>query len=528
MRDAQRLRDILIEQYTFDEKRTKLLANPTRSEIIDAFDITLGLAAASEDHVLIFYAGHGHWDEDARQGYWLPADARHNSRANWISNSDIRDLIRGVKNKHTLLISDACFSGGIFKERKAFANSGAVLDKITMYPSRKAMTSGTLKTVPDESVFVDFLFRRLESNEDRWLSASQLFASIEEGVMANVDNKPQFGTIHGAGDEGGDFVFVRREVKDDGSEASQVPDSFSGTLALFASHPGAVKVDGVAVGTVEPGRIKQFIVSPGTHFVQVEATHCVPWLQKVDVQSGENTAVEVILEEIETDQPSVKSNTLGMEFVRIMPGTFVMGSNGSVKNEAPAHHVEITRMFYMSKYPVTQAQWEAVMGTNPSLYNVGENHPVEKVSWRQVQQFVAVLNKEDESYRLPTEAEWEYACRAGSASKYFFGDEPGDLGRYAVVDNHDHHAPVGTREPNPWGLYDMLGNVWEWVEDWYSETYYSESPLRDPAGPPTGKDRVMRGGAFDYEAEFCRSATRFGDAPGYHGENVGFRLVWVI
>jgi len=160
--------------------------------------------------LLIFYAGHGYWDEHIEQGYWLPMDARSNNQYDWISNSTIRDAIRGLKTKHTLVVSDACFSGSIFKVRTTPLSPNQSFRKIYQRTSRRAMTSGTLKTVPDKSVFAEHFVKQLKSNTANFLDALTLFTSIKDAVIFNSSNFPQYGVIHDAGDEGGDFIFVRR------------------------------------------------------------------------------------------------------------------------------------------------------------------------------------------------------------------------------------------------------------------------------------------------------------------------------
>ncbi len=167
----------------------------------------------SNDNLLIFYAGHGYWDEDARQGYWWARDAAANDPSNWLSNSDVREQIRSIKSAHTLLISDACFSGGIFRSRSASAVVNASLDIQMLYrlPSRRAITSGTMTTVPDNSVFFDYLVQRLEQNQEPFLTSQQLFDSFRQAVINNSLVVPQDGVIAEAGDEGGDFVFVRKD-----------------------------------------------------------------------------------------------------------------------------------------------------------------------------------------------------------------------------------------------------------------------------------------------------------------------------
>ena len=209
--DARALKQVLRTYYTFEEENVTLLQNPTRSEIIESFD-ALNSKVSERDHLLVFYAGHGIWDERLNQGFWLPADASMHSKAQWLSNSTIRDYIRGIQSKHTLLITDACFSGSIFKERGAtFADGRAMLEMYKL-PSRKAMTSGALKTVPDKSVFVKYLTKNLADNSQPLLSAEDLFRTFKIAVINNSSNGqvPQYGPIREAGDEGGDFIFLRR------------------------------------------------------------------------------------------------------------------------------------------------------------------------------------------------------------------------------------------------------------------------------------------------------------------------------
>ena len=207
--DAQRLYDVLINEYLFEEVNVTMLKNPTREDIINALDRMEGVIKET-DNLLFFYAGHGYWDENTQKGYWLPSDASQNSTANWIRNSSISGYIRGIKSKHTLLIADACFSGSIFKTRSAFGSTNMAIERLNKLPSRKAMTSGTLKEVPDKSVFVEYLVKRLYENDEKYLPSEQLFFSFKPAVLNNSNNIPQFGEIKDAGDEGGDFIFIRK------------------------------------------------------------------------------------------------------------------------------------------------------------------------------------------------------------------------------------------------------------------------------------------------------------------------------
>jgi formylglycine-generating enzyme required for sulfatase activity len=225
-----------------------------------------------------------------------------------------------------------------------------------------------------------------------------------------------------------------------------------------------------------------------------------------------------------TDAPRSKGSlNVQIEFVRIPAEEFMMGSENGNSNERPVHQVRISRDFEMGKYQVTQAQWEAVMGNNPSNFK-GADRPVETVSWDDAQEFIKKLNEKDSSYdyRLPTEAEWEYAARAGST-----GDYAGDLDAMAWYgDNSGSKThPVGQKQPNAWGLYDMHGNVWEWVQDeWHSD--YKGAPTDGSAWEDSsGSDRVSRGGSWGITGQYCRSAIRDGPPPDDRHRFLGFRLV---
>ncbi|MDR1243098.1 MAG: formylglycine-generating enzyme family protein [Deltaproteobacteria bacterium] len=226
----------------------------------------------------------------------------------------------------------------------------------------------------------------------------------------------------------------------------------------------------------------------------------------------------------------IYTNSIGMEFILIPSGSFMMGAGrfeDADADEKPQHLVTISKPFYLGKYEVTQEQWVAVMESNPSGFK-GWNNPVETVSRDEALEFIKRLNRQEghSRYRLPTEAEWEYAARAGSAGAYSFGDAAGQLEKYAWYERNSRRAthPVGQKQPNARGLYDMHGNVWEWVEDWYGERYYADSPGTDPKGPSSGSGRVKRGGSWDRDAEDCRSAYRRSREPDSSDCSIGFRL----
>jgi formylglycine-generating enzyme required for sulfatase activity len=216
--------------------------------------------------------------------------------------------------------------------------------------------------------------------------------------------------------------------------------------------------------------------------------------------------------------------------VYISPGTFMMGSPESEEdrdNDEDRHEVTLTQGYYLQTTEVTQGQWQAVMGDNPSYFeSCGADCPVEMVSWDDIQEFIKELNQRDSDYqyRLPTEAEWEYAARAGSETRFGFGDSDETLKEYAwFKDNSGREThPVSEKRPNKWGLYDMHGNVYEWCQDRYGD--YPTGSVTDPQGPSSGAYRVLRGGSWYYGARNCRSAIRLRSSPDDRYDDDGFRL----
>ena len=234
-----------------------------------------------------------------------------------------------------------------------------------------------------------------------------------------------------------------------------------------------------------------------------------------------------------TPAPGEERSFKGIQFVWIPPGRFRMGSHyddpARQDDEIP-HIVTLTRGFWLGKYEVTQAQWTHVMGENPSHFHEDSaNHPVERVSWDDCREFVRRMNFHGGDFRLPTEAEWEYAARAGQSTADSLPDDPGQRPPLAWYDaNSDSEThPAATTQPNAWGLYDMAGNVWEWCNDYYAP--YPAHRVADPTGPQVGQYPVLRGGAWTSDAAQCRAARRtiFVDANHRPRNDAGLRLVRV-
>ena len=215
--------------------------------------------------------------------------------------------------------------------------------------------------------------------------------------------------------------------------------------------------------------------------------------------------------------------------VYVEGGTFMMGSNDKDADdcEKPVHEVRLDS-YYISKYPVTQGQWLGIMGYNPSEFKGDLQRPVEEVSWGDCQEFIKRLNaKTGKKYRLPTEAEWEYAARGGKYSKGYKYAGSNDIEKVAWYwDNADGTThTVGKKQANELGLYDMSGNVWEWCSDWYGKDYYGKSPLSNPQGPTNGKYRVLRGGSWINDAVLCRATYRILIIPSIRFSSYGLRLL---
>jgi len=235
------------------------------------------------------------------------------------------------------------------------------------------------------------------------------------------------------------------------------------------------------------------------------------------------------------------------EMVLIPAGEFLMGDDRGEDDEKPAHRVHLGD-FYMDICEVTQQSYQGLMGKNPAKFQAPDR-PVERVSWLSAIQYCNMCSMREglkpcyntetfqcdfdaDGYRLPTEAEWEYACRAGTATRWSFGDDPAQLGKHAWLKDNAQKTthPVKQKSPNPWGLYDMHGNVAEWCNDFSSDTYLGDAPSKDPRGPQQGEERVLRGGSWSSTDDACRSAARAAQPPGFADvcfgyEAYGFRCV---
>jgi formylglycine-generating enzyme required for sulfatase activity len=488
--DAREIRDILRQDYYIDEVIELYNQEATKANIIKTF-LDLQSKLGVHDSLFIYYAGHGYLDEGSNAGFWIPVDGGTDlfSQENWLPNIQIRGYISRFKAIHVFLVSDSCFSGDILNTNRSMPPeiNNAFLRRAYTLTSRQVLTSGSSEEVPDQSEVSAALKNSLRKNTSPLLVPDNIYDDVKLSVRKTL---PLLGNLDQSGHQNGaTFLFFRRP------SAQPRPDP---------------------------------VVTP---------------------------------------TPAVTTN-IPANMVRVEGGTFTMGSPA---NEPERYSNETQRQvtvnsFYMGKYEVTQKEYQELMRTNPSSFK-GDNLPVENVSWYDAVEYcnarsrnegltpaytidksrsdsnntsesdtvrwVVTWNRNANGYRLPTEAEWEYACRAGTRTPFSTGNNITTSlanydGNYPYNNNakgtyRERTTTVGSFAPNLWGLYDMHGNVYEWCWDWYGS--YPSGAQTDPAGASSGSGRVNRGGSWGNTAQDVRSANRDSLTPSGRVDNLGFRLL---
>ncbi|WP_417385389.1 SUMF1/EgtB/PvdO family nonheme iron enzyme [Gimesia sp.] len=497
--------------------------SPTRENILRELDLILkGLNP--DDSVLLAFAGHGVKFKTGKDSYFCPIDTEIKERKHLISYATIYDKLKACPASHKLLLSDAC-------RNDPLSNTGRSIPSVTRPEPN----------IPPGSTVALFACQAgQEAQEDQDLKHGVFFHYVLDGLRGAADRRgnDSTGNSNGTVELTELVAYTQQHVKDHVRgkfRTSQIPEL-------------------------------------QTHVTNIQQLIRYPVLSL---------------------RKSI-TNSIGMQLAEIPAGEFLMGSGKSAAeiarlfeskaenfaDEHPQHRVKITKSFQMGVFEVTVGQFrqfveatgyqteaekdgeggygwnettEKFEGRDPKYNwkNTGfkqtDEHPVVNVTWNDAVAFCKWLSRQEgKSYRLPTEAEWEYACRGGTTSLYQTGDDPNGLAvigntadqtakdrwtnyqtfdYLSVRDNYVFSSPVGSFRSNAFGLYDMHGNVWEWCQDWYGEDYYGKSPITDPSGPSSGSSRVLRGGSWSFNPQYDRSANRYRCSPDYCHNNFGFRVV---
>ncbi|MDX1908080.1 MAG: SUMF1/EgtB/PvdO family nonheme iron enzyme [Bacteroidia bacterium] len=574
VKDIQDISEVLQEHYQFEAGDCHLLTNEDASRE----GIMSGLEAFIEkvkpgDNCIILYSGHGWYDESKNQGFWIPSDSKKGIKASYVRNVEILDELRHLKAHHLLLVVDSCFSGTLFKDTDSPHTDTRKLDALA---SRWVLTSGLSERVSDgeprqNSPFAAALLSTLRSHQEPYIRLSQL----AEKVRSLPKQTPQARPLDLPGDNLGEFVFHRKISEIADYQAAERDNTLSGWQGFLQKHPQSSRVEEVKQRITTLTDAADWLTATTAHtetaydrYLDRHPTgqHAQEAEQRLK-QLGEQKAWDRARQQntlyayrqfikAHADSPFVPEARAAQERLRqevpeettpepVLPpkpvqilvpklptfadytekvagvGIQMKAIQGGSFDMAPNYHVTLSD-FYLGVYPVTQAQWKAIMGDNPSHFTDSDQNPVEMVSWDDVQVLIKTLNqKTGKTYRLPTEAEWEYAAGGGAQHRTIWAgtNDENKLGKYAWYNANagGKTHPVGQKKPNGLGLYDMSGNVWECCQDWYGD--YPSGAYTDPQGPADGASRVYRGGSWYSFSTYTRVSYRM-----LRDHNRGFRL----
>lgn len=567
VRDVSAFIEVVSQRYSFEDNHIIPLFDEaaTADGIYDAFEDLLDKVKPN-DNLIVYYSGHGDYHGRLKEGYWIPFDA--DTRSRQIPNDALKRYLREIQTRHTLIICDSCFSGTFAIKGKAEDYSPEALTQRYQDSSRWVITSGSKHEVLDgmeggHSPFAEALLAKMRSHEGD-LSARNLGDYvISELAAKKIYQKPLSEVFDKEYHQGGLFVFWQQQNATQAWATTEATDTAAAYHAFWQQHPDspqaeealwryACKKNMIAAFKLYRkeypkgkyryealDKIEDVVFDNATTLRQLryyletfgeDARHAEEAHQRMeDILAGitikppkqENPIITPPEEIVVPEPPHLDFEP---EMIFVEGGTFMMGSTDGKENEKPVHEVTLND-FYIGKYLVTQAQWREVMGTNPSHFKGCDDCPVESVSWDDAQAFIKKLNaKNGKNYRLPTEAEWEYAACGGKQSmgyQYAGSNNLDEVGWYGSNSGSKTH-PVGQKKPNELGIHDMSGNVWEWCADWYDA--YPPKPQTNPTGPAKGDLRVLRGGSWSLIDNYCRVAIRLRSDPNYRYYDDGFRL----
>nr|WP_148270440.1 SUMF1/EgtB/PvdO family nonheme iron enzyme [Haliscomenobacter hydrossis] len=581
--DVEAFIEVMTTRYHFETAHITLIKDTqaTKRRIEGAFDRLIDLVTP-QDNLIVYFSGHGRYHQ-RRGGFWIPVEAGKGDEhwPDYLSNGLIKDYLSKIKSFHTFLIADSCFSGTLFIDKSKEKFSG---DRRDTEPSRWGLTSGKKEIVSDgqpgqHSPFAIALLDVLHK-ADQPIGVMRICDMVLEKVAANAQQTPMGSPLLVPGHQGGQMVLYFREDEEAIWAAAQAAHTLHAYTAYYEQYPrgkyrkiALEKIDELEEkgdwDKVRKNRLADLLryldENPRSPFAP-EAQRLADAL-KAGIPTSRNepepaTAKPALI--VPTPKIEIPVPIIPEHMVLLKGGTFEMGDVMGDKEfgNEKVHTVTVSD-FLIAKTELTFEEYdrfcEATRRDKPKdegwgrgkrpVINVNWFDAVEYCNWCSQQeglQQVYRINKTEvdadwnaNGYRLPTEAEWEYAARAGG-KKVRFGNgkdiaDPKEINfngsasskkSYSVVGAYrEKTVPVGSlNSPNALGLHDMSGNVWEWCWDWYTEKYYSNSPAKDPYGPIGGIFRVLRGGSWNYDPILCRTSYRFRIFPGYRVDSIGFRL----
>ena len=566
VKDVEDFASLMEKEYNFEEKHIYILKDQyaTRRKITNKLKSYVS-SLTEKDNLLLYFSGHGMKDRLTDEGFWIPVEGEKEEEDSWLANETVMRYFRSMKAHHIFLLIDACFAGSFFVKARSDAS------KYDQAPSRFAITSGAEEIVSDgpegqHSPFASSVLNFLKSHQQSVVGAGGLFEEIKTHIPAGQKPQARHLSIKGKLYEG-EFCFYRKEDVPAKEKRAFMQAEKAGTEQAWLDfieacerkeYPGKHLKDAEGqlklVGERRKWeRIKEFPSlydlrrfirnNPSSPFIYkarelYENLKNNPEESEIDfVKTFENALLDDIkpnpLPNLESSQLQQELDyysleSLGIEMVKVEGGAFMMGGEES-ENEEPIHQVTIGD-FYIGKYPVTQDQWEKVMGNNPSHFRGNLRRPIEQVSWEDCQQFIKTLNaRSDKRFRLPSESEWEYAARGGKLSKGFSfagSDDLDEVGWTRRTSSSSTHA-VGEKDKNELGIYDMSGNVWEWCEDdWHPNYIGAPSDGKARMKNSRLREKVVRGGSWSYSPYDARVPNRIVLISNKCYNFVGFRLCY--
>lgn len=560
--DAEAVRRVLTQTLGYSQSRVLFRSNAQAS--IGRLKPTIrrdlaALVIPERSDVFVYFSGHGAPNVDTKEGYVIPWDYDPQYSPSTDTAYSLRELyadLARLKARSVTVMLEACFSGqsdqgSLMKDASPLM---IVVDRpVQELPNSVVIAASGASEIAtwyrerNHGLMTYFWLRAMRgeaADSEGRVSASGLEQYLREHVppmaqqLRNRNQVPQVISTRA------DSLLAQLPLSAIRTGAARILEAY-GSLRISIDVGGDLYIDGTRQGTIPAGRIfEQERITAGPHLIEIRKEGYETIHEELIVEADQQTRqtyrfrtvpaasktpppLGAIASSNRTGNAAVRDSATGIEFVRIVPGDFMMGCSANdtqcYNDEKPAHLVRLSNEFEIAKYEVTQAQWQSVMSDNPNAFKAADR-PIDNVSWNDVQEFLQRLNARQDGYRyrLPTEAEWEYAARAGSTGIY-----AGSLDRmgWHSQNGEGQTHPVGQKQPNAWGLYDMHGNVWEWVQDWYNDSYYGSSPAADPVGPPTGQSRVMRGGSWMYVARYASASARFRYGPDDKSNDLGFRCV---